>query len=311
METKSHNALVGLFVLAGLLAFGIIATWLNGRHADYAVYQSTFSGPVAGLASGINVRYNGIDVGHVSKVDFDPADPKGVVALFELRPDLPIRDDAVATIESEGLTGGSYVEIDGGNPDAPRIAPTREPPYPAIPSRVSYFQQFKQDLPRLLSALNKTAERSADLLNQENRQAVAKTLANLTTASARLEQMLASGDKAARRVEDVAGKIGELSQDVDSAVEESKTELKGGMAQFNQTLASIDLAAKRVDRLGANVDVAVDSFHTEIKDGIGQLTQFLGESRSLIERLARLTDDIQRQPTQLLFGDQRRGYQPK
>jgi len=311
METKSQNVLVGAFVLAGILAFITIAVWLNGTRTDVALYQSSFAGPVVGLASGTPVRYNGIDIGRVSKVDLDPGDPKRVVALFEVRPDLPIHQDSVASVESEGLTGGSYVEIEGGNRDAPFLARRSGPPYPVIASRISAFQQFKQDAPRLLGSLNKTAERASDLLNDENREAVANTLASLMMASDRLSQVLLSADKAVRRIDEAAGNIGRLSKDVSSVVSESKTEIKASAEQVNQAFASIDLAAKRVDRLGTNLDSAVTSLKTDVKEGIGQLNQFLGEGRSMVASVTQLSEDLRRQPTQLLFGDQRQGYKPK
>jgi phospholipid/cholesterol/gamma-HCH transport system substrate-binding protein len=311
METKSQNVLVGAFVLAGILGFITIAVWLSGTRTDVALYQSNFAGPVVGLASGTPVRYNGIDIGRVSKVDLDPDDPKRVVALLEVRPDLPIRQDSIASVESEGLTGGSYVEIEGGNRDAPLLEQRSGPPYPAIASRNSAFQQFKQDAPRLLSALNKTAERASDLLNDENREAVARTLASLTAASDRLSQVLLSADKAVRSIDDAVGKIGMLSEDVSSALSDSKAEIKTSAAQVNQAFVSIDIAAKRVDRLGTNLDNAVTSLKTDVKDGIGQLNQFLGEGRSMVESVTQLSEDLRRQPTQLLFGDQRQGYKPK
>jgi phospholipid/cholesterol/gamma-HCH transport system substrate-binding protein len=312
METTSHNVAVGLFVLAGLLTFVVVTVWLSGGgQIGYALYQANFAGPVAGLASGTPVRYNGIDVGHVSKVDFDPDDPKQVVALLQVQPKLSIRADSVAIVDSEGLTGGTFIEIEGGTREAPILTPQSGQPYPVIASRPSSFQQIKTDAPRLLNGLNMAADRASDLLNEQNRKALAKTLANLTIASDRLNQTLASTDEAAKKIDDAAKKFGRMSDDIGNAVTESKAQIKESAAQINEAFASADLAAKRVDRLSANVDDVVTSSKTQIADGVGQLDQLLGQSRSMVESITRLSDDIQRQPTTLLFGDRRQGYKPK
>ena len=108
METKANYVAVGAFVLVCVLG---AVLWLAGAQysEEYAYYRTIFSGSVTGLGGGTVVRYNGIEVGHVSKLDFDPDDPKSVVVTLQINPVLKIHSDSVASIASEGLTGGSYV----------------------------------------------------------------------------------------------------------------------------------------------------------------------------------------------------------
>ena len=128
METKSHNVAVGLFVLAGLIALAVVVIWFSGRQVNYAVYQASFKGPVTGLAGGTPVRFNGIDAGQVTKVDFDPDEPTQVVAVLQVRPNVPVRANSVAVVESEGLTGGAYIDIEGGTRESPILVSRNSPP---------------------------------------------------------------------------------------------------------------------------------------------------------------------------------------
>ncbi len=265
METKAHNVMVGGFVLAGILALLMTIMWIGGgQWSAYTYYQTVFTGSVTGLGKGTLVRYNGIDVGHVNKLAFDRNDPRRVIADLEVQPDLEIHQDSFATVESEGLTGAVYVEIEGGTPTAPVLKPSGRQPA-VIPSRPSPFQQVKEAAPKLLNGLNTVADRGADLLNDENRKAFAETLANLTVASNRLTQTLNTTNEAAKRV-------GQLSTDADEVVTTSKHQIAESAAQLNQLLS---------------------------------------QSRVLVESLTRLSNDIERQPTELLFGDRRQGYRPK
>src|SRR5947209_6077485 len=181
METKANYVAVGGFVLVCLLGLVIALLWLGGSQytREFAYYRTYFSGSVTGLGNGTMVRYNGIQVGRVSKVEFDPNDPKRVIVTLQINPDLPIHSDSVASIASEGLTGGSYVEIDGGSQSAPVLARTMFGEYPVIRSRQSTLQQLEQSAPQLLVKINGIADRLNDLLSDRNRQAFAATLSNL------------------------------------------------------------------------------------------------------------------------------------
>src|SRR5690349_5654377 len=138
METKANYVAVGAFVLACVIGIVVALLWLAGFQysREYATYKTHFDGPVTGLGEGTTVRYNGIDVGRVKALDFDPKNPSRVVATMEIKPDLRIPADSVASIASEGLTGGNYVEIDGGTANAPKLGDDGNP-MPEIRSKPS------------------------------------------------------------------------------------------------------------------------------------------------------------------------------
>ncbi len=148
METKANYVAVGGFVLICMLGLVVTLLWLAGAQysQEYVYFQTSFKGPVTGLGDGTTVRYNGIDVGHVTELKFDPNDPQKVIAKLQLKPDLHIRRDSEASIESEGLTGGSYVEVSGGTKKSAEL--TALPgQVPVIRSSPSTLQQLVQSAP--------------------------------------------------------------------------------------------------------------------------------------------------------------------
>src|SRR6201992_783473 len=175
METKANYVAVGAFVLACVIGLVVTVLWLAGAQysQEYAYYQAYFKGPVTGLGKGTVTRYNGIDVGRITDLQFNPDDPQSVIVTLQVQPGLNIREDSQASIESQGLTGGSYVEISGGTAKSPLLTAREGEKYPVIRSKPSTWQQIEQSAPEIVAKLNVSVSRINDLLNDSNRHAIA------------------------------------------------------------------------------------------------------------------------------------------
>ncbi|MBV9571966.1 MAG: MCE family protein [Alphaproteobacteria bacterium] len=293
METKANYVAVGAFVLALVLGLVIALLWLTGAQyaQEYAYYQTFFSGSVSGLGPGTSVRYNGIEVGRVSKLNFDPDNPRLVKVVMQIDPTLRIHSDSVASIASQGLTGGSYVEIDGGTKKAPVLEQHYWGEYPTIRSRPSTLQQLEQSAPQIAAKLNKAADRINDLLNERNRKAIGAVLANLRTTT----------DVFSKRSGDIDTTLHNFSLASDR-LNTDLADLHNTLGHADTALASVNSAVLGISRLTENVDNSVTSAQ------IGQLST---DVRGLVGNINRLSDQLQREPTLLLFGDRRQGYTPK
>lgn len=282
METKANYVAVGAFVLTCMVALAIAVLWLAGAQYanEYAVYRTYFAGPVTGLGAGTIVRYNGIDVGNVRAVNFDPNNPRQIIADLQIDPQLRLRQDATVTLEMQGLTGGIYVEITGGTIDSPFLVRGEGEDFLEIPSRQSAIQRLYEDTPELLARLTQLTGYGLDLLSDDNRQALAESLAHLR---------------------DITAAINRRSADIDLAL----VNFGPAVERLNQILVTADDTARSVTRLADDLDVAVT------RGAVVEMEQLLVESRALVASIKRLSEDIGRQPTQLLFGDRREGYAPQ
>ena len=286
METKANYVAVGAFVLVCVLGAVVALLWLAGAQysEEYAYYRTIFSGSVTGLGGGTTVRYNGIEVGHVSKLDFDPDDPKSVVVTLQINPALKIHSDSVASIASEGLTGGSYVEIDGGSKDKPVLKGTMFGGYPVIASKPSTLAQLEQSAPQLVAKINGIADRLNDVLNPKNREAIAETLSNLRDTTAAVD----------RHTQDIEATLTNVS----SATAKLDTDL----GDLHLTLTNANGAVTKIDRLADDADTAINGAQ------VGQLSD---EVRTLASSLTKLSTQLEHEPTSLIFGDRRKGYTPQ
>lgn len=289
METNANYVAVGAFVLACVVGLVIAILWLTGSEyaQEYSYYQTYFKGPVTGLGKGTVTRYNGIDVGRVTDLQFDPNDPQSVIVTLQVQPNLNIREDSVASIESQGLTGGTYVEISGGTASSPILVAKPGQRYPVIRAKQSTLQQLEQSAPEVVAKLNIAVTRLNDLLNDKNRQALSNVLTNLADTTSTI----------AKRSKDIEETIQNASQ-ATANLRQASADLKPTLEETNQTIR----------KFGKTADDA-DAFING--EGMTQLTDLVSEMRHLVASLSRFSDQLNRDPSKLLFGDRRKGYQPK
>ena len=289
METKANYIAVGAFVLACVIGVVVTILWLAGKQysQEYDHYQASFKGPVTGLGKGTTTRYNGIDVGHITDLAFDPADPSRVIVTMEVQQNLNIREDSVASIDSQGLTGGSFVEISGGTAAAPLLVAKEGQRYPMIRTRQSSFAQLAQSAPEVVAKLNVAASRINDLLNDNNRRAIAHVLSNLDETT----QVIA------RRSADIDATIANANKAMANLTDASNN--------LRPTLSHVDLTVQKYGKVADDADAFING------DGLAQLSDLIGEMRRLVSNLTQLSDQLNKAPTKLLFGDRRKGYEPK
>ena len=289
METKANYVGVGAFVLVCVVGLVVAIMWLAGVQysQEYAYYEAYFKGPVTGLGKGVATRYNGIDVGRITDLQFDPSDPQRVIVTLQVQPNLNIREDSVASIDSQGLTGGSFVEITGGTAASPILTAKEGQRYPVIRTRQSTFAQLQQSAPEVVAKLSVAASRLNDLLNDNNRRAIAHVLANLDETTQTI----------ARRSADIDATIANANKAMNNLASASNS--------LKPAIQNVDLTVKKYGKVADDADAFING------DGLAQLSDLIGELRRAVANLDQLSEQINRQPTKLLFGDRRKGYEPK
>ena len=254
METKANYVAVGAFVLACILGLVIALLWLVGAQysQEFAYYDTHFTGAVTGLSKGTAVRYNGIEVGRVGDLQFDPNDPRVVIATLQVDPKLKLHEDSVASIESQGLAGGSYVEIAGGTQNSPILKARPGEKHPVLKSKPSSLEALFQGTPELIARLNVLSARLNDLVNDQNRAAISGILANLSTTtavfskrSAEIDSMLVNLSAASKNVDSAARHLDQLSVDTDHMITGGGPQL---IAETRGLIASLTRLSNKLER---------------------------------------------------------------
>ncbi len=128
-KAERRETLVGILALL-VVVTGFVLTAMGNRvnernQATGAQYIAAFN-RADGLHEGADVRLAGVKIGSVGKVDLD--DKFRAVMTLVLDQHIPLPDDTAALIETDGVFGGKYIELQpGGSED--NLKPGARVPY--------------------------------------------------------------------------------------------------------------------------------------------------------------------------------------
>jgi phospholipid/cholesterol/gamma-HCH transport system substrate-binding protein len=320
METRAHHVVVGAFVLLGLIAIAAFSVWLGRASLDRQVdrYEIVFTGGVTGLQAGSGVRYRGIPVGRVVDLRIDPQDVGRILTLVDLDAGTPVKTDTVASVEAQGITGLSLIQLEGGTQEAPPLTSDSPDHPPRIPSRPGAFQQLVQTTPELLARGVVLVDRAASLLNEQNLAAVGQTIQNLAKVtdalaarSEGIEKTLVDVQAMAADLRTAGGAIAGLSDDAKGVLGTAEGAFATLGNQGKTTLEALAKASLALERVSVRLDDFLEDTTVPIADfsrtGLYELTELVVEFRDLTATLSRVVNRFDRDPAGYVFGGTRRG----
>ncbi|MBI4641047.1 MAG: MCE family protein [Candidatus Tectomicrobia bacterium] len=330
MEQKVSYTLIGLFViLLGAVLFSIVL-WLGGGdyRTTYDRYYAYIRESVSGLSLNAPVKYRGVEVGRVKEILLRPENPEEVQLTLEIVRGTPIKEDTVATLSSQGLTGIAYVELTGGSRESPLLKARKGEPYPVIEATPSLFVRIDQAASALLANLNLLFTDLHNLVNQENFAPLKQLLTNVANLSQALEERHAQFDQlfssavrtventerisaqlpalltpiagSARALEGMAQEIARTSETINTMLDVNRQHVEHFTGQ---TLSEMGLLVTELRQLSA-------SLQRLTQQDVGNLTRqilpemglLMTELRQLGASLQRLTQQLEQEPSSLLFG---------
>ena len=189
METRANYVLIGIFALLGFL--GVLGFFLAfGKFQldrQFAYYDVRFDA-VSGLSRAADVRFAGLLVGQVVDVRLSPDGDGTVMVRLEVYRDTPVRADSVATVDSSGITGVSFVAISTGTQAAPLINDRAD--VPELEAGRSTIQSLTEGAPRILAETLDVLEQVNRLLGEENQTKVSNILTNVESSTGELSRAL-------------------------------------------------------------------------------------------------------------------------
>ena len=293
-----NYALVGAFVLVLGAVFIAGVLWLASGGAfqkKYDLYLAIEDESVAGLNLDAPVKYNGVDVGKVREIHLDPENPERVILVFAIERGTPIKQDTVAVLKTQGLTGIAYVELSGGARDAPPLIAIEPNPYPVIRTKPSLSARLENVITSVLAKLDSTSNNINALISDENRAAFKSALADIATLAHTI---------AARKATIDAG-IASAARTFDNGAR-ATAQLGPAIERIGRGADAVEKMGTEVARTGASAGTMVDSVGADVKrftaETVPELERLLGEISVLAASLRRLSEKIESGPGGLLLG---------
>src|SRR5947208_7877263 len=266
METRANYVLIGAFTLAVIGAVFGFVLWFQSLHTAKArsPIRIVFEGPASGLRNGGSVNFNGIRIGEVVSVKLD--NPRRVVALAMVENNAPIRKDTLVGLEFQGLTGVAAISLKGGAEAAPAV-PLDEDGIPVLTADPNALQDVTEAIRGTLQNINKVVS--------DNQEAVKNSLRNLEVFTSSLARNSERIDNVMAKVDGVMGKADNLMLGLNT--------LAGGKdgGELFQAVKSIRELAEDFDK----------------RSGL-----LMGDGRRTLGDISRAVNNLDRNPTRLLFG---------
>lgn len=292
---RNRLAAVGAFVILGVLLFAVGLFFIGDRRMlfNHTVDVYAEFANIAGLADGAKVRVGGMDAGEVDAIQV-PSSPSAKFRVkMRIREDLHrlVRVDSVATIQTDGLVGNKFVQIDAGTDQAGIV-----PPLGTVPSREAFelsamlqrmsdtvdliratIVQLRDGIDDALTSVTDTANEAQDLLNDVGGDARA-IMASTQKVSDNLK-MIVSG------IREGKGTIGKLITD-----DAMYTSAKNIVADAEKAVASLREASDQAK--DAIADLRGEN--GPLKGVTGTLEETLSSARDAMQDLADNTEALKR-----------------
>ena len=299
METRARYILVGAFTLISMVAALGFLLWLarvqiNRTYAQYDIVFDT----VAGLSEASVVRYNGVDVGNVLAIALDTQNPALVRVRIEIFASTPVRADTVATLASQGVTGVSFVALEGGSPSSDPLVAAAPTWVPVIASKPSVVQELTTAAPDLLKEAIALIEDVREFTTPENTAAVAAILQNVENVTARVDSL-------AGRAETVIAAAETTLARADTALAEAEATFAGANAILRDDMPGLVADLKSTIADVGRTAAGLEDF---ARTGLPQFEGLAAEARTVIASFGALASRINSDPGRFLLGTQTPTY---
>lgn len=300
--TRTERIRLGIFLTVlflGALAFIIYVVGQRVMVRNDS-YYTVFSESVEGLTKGAKVMLNGIDVGHVTKIEVNKDSLHQVIVHFDVLDGTPIKTGTRVNLTGGiSLTGLRYLLLSGGDVREADVAPGA-----LVPAGRSFMKEVTGQAEELAYKVETALNQTNNLLSDENIRHISSSLARLDSMMTEAQLIVHENRNAIAKVpKDLDSLIGETHQVVSSFKEQKVAEKLGNTLtsldsqvtklDLDGMAASMDKASRSIALLTRRVDMTVYRNQDDINNAVHDL-------RTTMENLNELSRALRDNPSLLL-----------
>ncbi len=324
MASQKIKFTVGLFLASGLglavIAFIVLGMSRFLEKGNY--YVTYFNESVQGLDIDSPVKYRGVPVGRVERIEVAP-DSKLIKVVLKIETGQALNREIVAQLKSVGITGSMFIELDRWKRGEPDRSPALSFPseYPIVASKPSDISQLLQGIDDVLNKINRVDFEGITLKIKSNLDRIEQTVAdaNVKGLSKSVEASLESLRRILQdeKLKHIMASMEQASRSMNAMLEKGNSAMAaaekifvstGGIIEQRQETikAALDGFRKAVDNAnvllerGTSLVAGTDDTVSDLRKDLLITTQNLAHAS---ENLNRLIELIMDQPSQLLLGD--------
>ena len=314
MET-TKKLIVGIFVGACLLLFGIGLFLIGNSNQLFTKSFDAYAdfAKITGIQNGSKVRVAGMDAGAVTRIDV-PSRPENKFRVYfriveKLHP--IVRQNSVASIQTDGLLGNKFLQIDAGTSEAAmakdgtQIGSAEPFDWGDLIDQVNgavkkvnvILEDIKQPVLLAVSQVEAAAH-SADKLIQSATPEINGILVSANKISANLDEIIDG-------VQEGQGAVGALFKDKELAaslqrsvgnIQDATVDVKKAAKKIeaSEIVPEVEKTVKNLQQITANVKDAVEKFQSSAGEGgVGEnLQRTLADAHEAMSDLSDNTEAL-------------------
>jgi phospholipid/cholesterol/gamma-HCH transport system substrate-binding protein len=299
--TKEQKARLGLFIIVSLgvfiviLGFFLVPKLKDAGNIYFVNFKET---SVNGLFEGSPVKYQGVEVGRVSRMLVNPRDINSILVYVKTTKGFSVKKDMTAALMYMGITGQKFVELSGGSNDSENLESDGE-----ILTRRGLGEKAED----IVSNIDHAVLGISNLLDTENQRRISLFLENversseilshvLETRKESLEESVTNIQNASRSFSDVTENLRKVTEDLGKITGKIEANSEAAIDNFNKRFSDEEMG-KLLTNLQTFIETASTSINKietvfiyqqeglrntldHLSEAIGNLSQF---SRELTE----------------------------
>jgi len=292
MKDNRRYLLVGLFVVIAATISVSVWLWFSASTRQaYNVYLAIFTEPVDGVTTNSVVKYNGVEVGKVKKLELDPKNPRNILVYLNILQHVPINVQTYATMKAQGITGLSFINLSLPKTakDGQNIKPHNVEPYPIIQTKPSFFYSLTEQAQSVAGNINGISTQVKTMLNDQNIEHISRIVSNLDKISTAL----------ASRSEVMSKSIDTMSQ-ILSNVKENTENLNATFKDIKELTKTLSQTTENANGLISSVqNNTLQNINTILLPNLNGAISHLNQSSYQLEQLLTL---LNQNPSALVRG---------
>ncbi len=326
MEKRLSYILVGSFVVILTLSMFAFTYWLakyGDESAKHDYYYAYFTESVSGLNVESPVKFRGVEVGRIKEISINKNNSEEIEVLLEIKQGTPIKKDTYAVLDTQGITGLKYINIEGGSKNSPRLI-SKKGKIATIRVKKSILASLYDDGDMMAKKINTLLGKVDSVLNEKNIKEINSMIINLSNTTKYI-------DENKQKVMQVFEQITQLKENITKDLKivtnsfanfsnDGRKFLKHTGEIEDALIPSLTKLGYMGDRVSKASDTTKDFFadlQTKLKDGefdfadiVGQNMQVLNETalslRKLSLKLDEMVDELKNSPSDILYKSTRK-----
>jgi len=302
MDNKFSYTLVGLFVIILGLALVVSILWLStsGEKQNYQTYQIYLQESVSGLNVKAPVKYRGVEVGYVRDIALTKERPDEVRVLLYITDEVRLKQDTLAVLSVQGLTGLAHIDLTGSSRDAPFLVAEKGKEYPEVKTKSSLFVRLDTAVSTLFDNLNNVSETTDIFLNGLNPEIATSLLANISNLSQGINLLLSEQNYSAitnilQNFERLSNTLVANSSNVDITLanivqstenfSETTQRVNSLLIQLETSLVAIENTSNAATKIASSIEKTSEAF-TQTAKVVNKVVQEVEKTTKVIAKTA-------------------------